>query len=54
MSATGAKCNDALTVVIRNISMHNKMDCHQRNLVLEKYADYKGRLLMIQRNCIIM
>lgn len=49
-----SKNNDALTLVIRKITKHNKMDYHQRNLILEKYADYKERLLLIYRNCIIM
>lgn len=49
-----SKNNNTLTLVIRKITKHNKMDYHQRNLILEKCAYYKGRLLMIYRNCIIM
>lgn len=41
MSSIAAK--NALILVIRNFTKHNKMDYHQRNLVLKKHADYKGR-----------
>lgn len=49
-----SKNNHAPILVIRKIANHNIVDYHQRTLILEKYADYKGRLLMICRNCIII
>lgn len=49
-----SKNNHALILVIRKITNHNMVNYHQRTLILEKYADCKGRLLMICRNCIII